>query len=213
MLLTADTQQTAPAPKKRKRSTTRRAATSAARRKTLEREDWLATARNMLIRKGIAAVKVDTIAKALKVTRGGFYWRFKGHGDLLDALLKDWRERNSSAILAALQGPGDPSERFKAMMKVFIDEVDYDPAYDKAIRDWARASRKVANALRAIDDERIEALHQLFVDAAEEEDDAFIRARVLYYHQVGYYAMDVKETRARRWELAEHYVKVLTKFS
>ncbi len=184
-----------------------------ARRATLERADWLAAARKMLIREGIGAVKVDRVARALKVSRGGFYWRFKGHADLLDALLADWRERNSGAILGALGGSGTPIERFEAGVKVWIDEVDFDPAYDKAVREWARTSKKVAKALGAVDDERIEALHQLFLDAGEDDDEAFIRARVVYYHQVGYYAMEVKESPARRRELARLYVRVLTGFS
>lgn len=185
---------------------------SGSHRPTLEREHWLAAARKTLIKEGIAAVKVDRLAKALKVTRGGFYWRFTGHKDLLESLLADWRDTNSATMLAALRGPGGPVERFQALMNVWIDEKGFDPAYDVAVREWARVSKSVARVVDMVDAERIEAFHQLFLDAGYPEDEAFIRARVVYYHQVGYYAMRVNEPRDRRHSLAELYYRVLTGF-
>jgi AcrR family transcriptional regulator len=179
----------------------------------LEREDWLAGARRLLIGQGVNAVKIDRLARELGVTRGGFYYRFKSRSDLLNALMEDWRDHNSVATLAAIKGKGAPVDRILALMKVWIEEIDYVPAYDIAMREWGRVSAKVAKLVRAVDDERIEAFHQLFVDAGYPDQEAFIRARVFYYHQVGYYAMGVEETKERRLELADLYFKVLTGFS
>lgn len=39
---------------------------------------------------------------------------------------------------------------------------------------------------------------------------ADIRARVMYYHQVGYYARGVRESRKKRRTLIPYYTKVLT---
>jgi len=179
-------------------------------RRTIERADWLAAARATLIRDGIAAVKIDRLATMLQVTRGGFYWRFKGHGDLLDSLLQDWKQTNTAHMLAALRGPGTPAERFHALIDLWIDEIDFDPAYDMAVREWGRVSPRVGKLVRKVDDERIAAFRQLFLDAGYDDDEAFIRARIAYYHQVGYYAMGVKETKARRRKLAELYFHALT---
>lgn len=180
---------------------------------TLERSDWIAAAKAMLIRDGAAAVKVERIATALNVTRGGFYWRFRDHADLLDALLKDWRDTNSTSMMAALSGPGTPVERMWALMDVWVDETGYDSSYDIAVRAWGTISKKVARVVRAVDEERIEAMHQLFVEYGYDDMEAFIRARVLYFHQVGYYAMGVKERKTKRHDLLTHYYKVLTGFT
>lgn len=179
---------------------------------TLERDDWVAAARAMLIRDGAAAVKVERVATALNVTRGGFYWRFRDHADLMDALLKDWRVTNSRTMLAAINGPGAPAERIKALMEVWVEEIGYDPAYDLAVRAWSTISKKVARVVRAVDEDRIEALHRLFLDAGYGDMEAVIRARVFYYHQVGYYAIGVKERKAKRREYLKFYYKVLTGF-
>lgn len=179
---------------------------------TLERADWVAAARAMLIRDGAAAVKVERIATSLNVTRGGFYWRFRDHADLMDAVLKDWRETNSSSMLSAINGEGTPVERIWKLMDVWVDEIGYDSAYDIAVRSWATISKKVARVVKAVDEQRIEALHQLFLDAKYSDMEAFIRARVFYYHQVGYYAIGVKEKKAKRHEYLTLYYKVLTGF-
>lgn len=179
---------------------------------TLERADWIAAAKAMLLRDGAAAVKVERIATALNVTRGGFYWRFRDHADLMDALLKDWRDTNSTTMMAALKGEGTPVERIWKLMDIWVDEIGYDPAYDIAVRSWATISKKVARVVRAVDEERIEAMHRLFLDYGYSDMEAFIRARVLYWHQLGYYAMGVKERKAKRHEYLELYFKVLTGF-
>jgi AcrR family transcriptional regulator len=175
-------------------------------------EDWIEVAKNTLIREGISAVKVDRLAKKAGVTRGGFYYRFKSRQGLLDALLEDWRTTNNKPWLDALSGPGSPADRFRAFVSLVIDERDYKSDYDTSVRGWSRVSPKVAAAVHEVDDIRIEGLRQIFLDAGYEEDEAFVRARITYFHQVGYYAMGVRESSKRRIELSELYYRVLTGF-
>jgi hypothetical protein len=97
-------------------------------------------------------------------------------------------------------------------VRLWLEERKYNPDYDAAIRAWSRVSPKVATVVHEIDDMRIDALKQLFVDAGYDDDEAFIRARITYFHQVGYYAMGVRESAKRREELSELYYRVLTGF-
>ncbi|MDT9600226.1 TetR/AcrR family transcriptional regulator [Sphingosinicella rhizophila] len=179
----------------------------------LSTEDWLDVARETLIREGVEAVKIDRLAKACGVTRGGFYWRFKSREDLLDQLLEDWRRTNTAPMLDALNAAGTPQKRFENLMGLWLEERSYRPDYDTAIRNWALKSPKVAALVREVDDIRIAALHRLFLDGGYDDAEAFIRARVTYYHQVGYYAMGVKESNRRREELRPLYYSVLTGFT
>jgi hypothetical protein len=68
----------------------------------------------------------------------------------------------------------------------------------------------VADLLREVDDTRIKLLLEIFENFGYSGLDAEMRARVTYYHQVGYYAMHVKEMRERRLELAPFYADILT---
>ena len=178
----------------------------------LSTNDWIEVAKSVLIQDGIAGVKVDRLAKKAGVTRGGFYYRFKSLQGLLDALLDHWQTNNHQPMIDALTGPGTPAERFRSVVRLWLDERDFDPDYDTAIRAWSRVSPKVADAVHRIDDKRTEALKRLFLDAGYEEDEAFVRARITYFHQVGYYAMGVRESHKRREALSELYYRVLTGF-
>ena len=188
------------------------AATAEAPEQTLSTQDWIDAARRMLIRDGIGALKIDRLARECGVTRGGFYWRFKSRGDLLAKLLDEWRNVNTQPLTEALRGPGTPAARLKRTFLLWVAEEAFDPMFDTAVRAWAATSKSVAAMVREVDDARIQALQDLFLDAADPDVEALVRARIIYFHQVGYYAMGIHEAQQRRHDLLPHYFKVLSGF-
>jgi AcrR family transcriptional regulator len=181
------------------------------RKTPLGREAWLKVAREALIRGGIRAVEIGKLARRLKVTRGGFYWFFNSRQELLDELLADWERTNTQAFKETLQDSGhNGMAEFQAVVDMWVNERGYSPAWDSAVRDWARISSKVAAAVRRADDQRIAILKQIFLDMGNPDDEAFVRARITYFHQVGYYTLGVKEERAQRLRLLPIYIRFLT---
>jgi AcrR family transcriptional regulator len=181
------------------------------RKEQIGRQGWLDAARAALIREGIAGVKVGKIARRLKVTRGGFYWFFDSHKQLLDELLLDWEQRNTEGFKSVLQESGrNGMAEFHALVDIWLNEKAYSPSWDAAVRDWARVSSKVANAVRRTDDARIGVLKQVFLDMGCEDEEAFVRARICYFHQVGYYTLGMRESREERLRLLPLYTRVLT---
>lgn len=175
------------------------------------RADWLSAARHALITGGVDAIKVERLAKALNVTRGGFYWHFRDRDDLLNALLASWEKETSALFEAALQGNHvNGMEEMVALAKMWMEEESYSSAYDAAVRDWARISRHAARAVNRVDHARIDIIKRIFLDLGYEDDEAFIRARITYFHQVGYYTLGLSETLAERRRLLPLYLKVLT---
>jgi AcrR family transcriptional regulator len=192
-------------------------AASATRKKESDRgtpldRDWIAAARAMLIEGGAAAVQINPLATRLGVTRGGFYWRFRNRQDLLDHLIADWENTNTRAFLLAIERAGTPQERYRRMVRMFIDERDFNPALDAAIRQWGSVDPSIGEKVSDADNRRIDALTRLFRDAGQDAAEAMVRARVVYFHQVGYYALGIRETRQRRRELAAIYDRILTGF-
>lgn len=171
---------------------------------------WLETARQVLIQEGVERVKVDRIARRLRVTRGGFYHHFKDRSDLLDQVLAMWEETNT---FIPVQAPPETRDQAKDVLNqinsILIDETAYDPRFDMAIRDWARTSKKAKAALDRVDAKRIEFFHQMFKAFGYEPREALIRARVCYFHQVGYYALAIRETQSQRYDYAGLYMKII----
>ena len=181
------------------------------RPRALGREAWLDAARQALIAEGTAGVEINKLAKRLGVTRGGFYWFFKSRRQLLDELLAFWAERGTELFERVLKPEHrDGLREYHALTNVWVDEKEYDPKWDGAVRDWARTSAKVFKTVQAVDQKRIAIIEKIFIDMGYRGKHAHIRARVMYYHQVGYYALGVQETRQQRLKLIPLYTEVLT---
>lgn len=181
-------------------------------RQPLGREAWLEAARRALIEEGTAGVEVNKLAKRLNVTRGGFYWFFESREQLLDALLELWAQTSIvqfERIANATAQTG--AQKFQSLVDLWINEKEYDPRWDGAVRDWARTSSKVLDTVRRVDEQRIGFIEQVFRNMGYKGKEAHVRARVTYYHQVGYYALGVRESRKQRLELLPHYIKILTR--
>lgn len=178
-------------------------------RDTPVEKDWIAAAREMLIEGGIAAVQINPLAGRLGVTRGGFYWRFRNRQDLLDQLLLDWEGSNARHFLDRLAEPGTPRERIDRLIDLWLEERQFDPRLEAAIRQWARIDEAVHARVRQVDLGRIKAIADIYLQGGFEPADAEARARVTYFHQIGYYALDLGESPQQRAEMRPHYTRVL----
>ena len=61
-------------------------------RTPLDREAWILCAIDTLAVGGLAELRVEALAKRLKVTKGSFYWHFARRKDFLIAVLQHWRD-------------------------------------------------------------------------------------------------------------------------
>ena len=67
--------------------------------------------------------------------------------------------------------------------------------------------------MKEIDGQRIDAFRRLFLDAGLSADEATVRARITYFHQIGYYTLHFNESRAERQRLRTLYYRILTSFA
>ena len=167
-------------------------------------------ARSVLIKSGVDDVKVDRLAKRMKVTRGSFYWHFQNRQALLDALLHDWKERNGQEIEEIKTRWRNSEPDFAEVIRIWLAEDPSFPQFDIAIRSWGRKAPKVLKVVQQIDVAWIALLQSLFESHGLDPDESHVRARVIYYHQVGYYALAVSESLQERTRLAPLYYQVLT---
>ena len=177
----------------------------------LGRAVWLDTVRQALIEEGTAGVEINKLAKRLGISRGGFYWFFRSRKQLLDELLAFWADTSTALFERILLRNGRNGLReYRALIDLWVNEKEYDPKWDAGIRDWARTSAVVLKVVQSVDKKRIAVLERIFLDLGYKGKEAYVRARVTYYHQVGYYALGVRETRRQRLDLLPYYAKVLT---
>lgn len=181
-----------------------------ARTPKITAETWIDTARQTLIEEGLGGVKIDRLANRLGVTRGGFYHNFKDRDELLDQLIAHWEAE--CRFLPADQ-PGsrlaDAIEWFDRAIARLIEADGYDHRFDLAVREWARSDQRAAWAVERADRERLQTLTKFFETLGYDEQKAPVRARVFYYHQIGYYAIGVRQSIAERRRVLGTYLDIL----
>ena len=179
-------------------------------RKQLQRLDWLRRALELFVNEGIDAVRITRLAHDLGVTRGSFYWHFDNRKDLIDALVDFWQRKNTPAIAAAVERADSLEQGIFGFFELCIDSERFDPQLDLAVREWARRSGAIRALVDAADSERIALLQAFLARFGYAEVDALIRARVLYFAQIGYYALEVREPLARRMQHTAAYFESFT---
>ncbi|WP_417524740.1 TetR/AcrR family transcriptional regulator [Marinovum sp.] len=171
------------------------------------REDWLNVARDILVTDGVGEVKVLAIGTRLGVSRSSFYWYFKSRKDLLTQLLDDWEARNTARIEAhCAQEAATITGAVCNFFRCFLDPAQFDQGLDFAVREWSRRDGQVRRRIDLADKARIAAVTAMFRRYGYDAYEADVRARILYFMQLGYHALDQTEPMADRMARTRGYL-------
>lgn len=148
------------------------------------RGKWIEAGLRALSVGGPDAVRVESLAKSLGVTRGGFYWHFEDRGALLQEMLDTWERMSIDEVVESVESEGgDPRTKVRrAGALSFSDEL---LPIDLAVRDWARREPAVAERLRRVDNRRMAYARSLFGALCDDEDDVEVRCMLAYSLVVG----------------------------
>jgi AcrR family transcriptional regulator len=147
------------------------------------RSAWIEAGLRALAAGGPDAVRVEVLARALGVSKGGFYGYFGNRPALLDAILDAWEQLSVDDVIERIEGEdgeraGDARSKLERLGAIAVsgeETLGIDPLeVDLAVRDWARRDKKVARRLRRVDNRRMDYMRSLFrtlcTDEAEVED-------------------------------------------
>lgn len=171
------------------------------------RDDWIRMALKILVEEGAGEVKILTLAGRMGCSRSNFYWFFKDREALLKELLAHWQAKNTAAIVERAACPATRvSQGVLNIFDCWASPDLFDARLDFAVREWARRSDVVAAEVGRADALRLDAITALFVRFGASPAHAIVRARTLYFMQIGYYALEIRETPAERMALLADYV-------
>jgi len=174
------------------------------------RNRWIEAGLRALAAGGPDAVRIEALAQALGVTKGGFYGHFPDRNALLEEMLDSWERMSTDEALERVERKGgDVRARLRlAGALTFSSEL---LPIDLAIRDWSRRDRAVAERLRRVDNRRMDYLRLLFGAICADENEAEARSMLAFSLMIGHHFMaadhgarshaDVLELAAR-WLLA-----------
>lgn len=157
-----------------------------ARTAATPREIWISEGLLALAAGGPEAVRVETLAKSLGVSKGSFYWHFADRRALLDALLDTWEQTYVDDAIARVEADGGDGRARLWDLFELAEEVSAELLpLDLAIREWARRETQVMARLTRVDNRRMDYLRSLFSDIAVGVDDAEARSLVVFCLWVG----------------------------
>jgi AcrR family transcriptional regulator len=142
-------------------------------------DDWIQAGFAILAEGGPNALRVDRLCERLGVTKGSFYWHFADLPSYRAALIEAWgglqdqdRQRFENSPNVA------PRQRLRFMMEAVMRPQQW--ALERAMRVWALTDEAVAANVRKSDSRVLRAVHQAFVDAGFDAEEAGVRSAAFF---------------------------------
>jgi AcrR family transcriptional regulator len=171
------------------------------------RSRWIEEGLLALAAGGPDAVRIESLAQVLGVTRGGFYWHFDDRRALLEEMLDTWERASTDEVLERVERKGGDA-RTKLRRAGALTFSDWLLPIDLAIRDWSRRDPAIAERLRRVDNRRMDYLRSQFGAFCPDQDDVEARSMLAFSLLIGNHFMaadhgarsraDVLELAARR---------------
>jgi AcrR family transcriptional regulator len=153
----------------------------------LDRGAWIAAATDILAEDGLAGLRVELLAKRLKVTKGSFYWHFKDRSDLLQSVLEAWKDGRIRDIVK--QTRAEPGGELDQLHHI-IDIYSASPSrrgmlIELVVREWAQRDPAAAAIVGEVDGQRLLHARQLFLALGMSAQEAASRSLLLYAYVFG----------------------------
>jgi AcrR family transcriptional regulator len=175
----------------------------------LSREAWLAQALDVLARHGNAKLRVETIAAALGVTTGSFYWHFKNRDEFLESLVRYWGTNFTDPVIEQVSSlDGDARQRLIALTDLVM-RGDY-ARFDVSVRAWAAQEPAIGPVVAETDAKRLGIVRSLLAELGFAGTELEMRARTC----IAYLSLDPSirsSSDAERFEMLERFKALITR--
>ena len=152
------------------------------------RSRWIEEGLLALAAGGPDAVRVEVLAQALGVTKGGFYGHFADRNALLGEMLDSWERMSTDEVLERVERHGGDLRAKLRLAGALTFSSELLPI-DLAIRDWSRRDHTVAERLRRVDNRRMDYLRLLFGALCPDEDQVEARSVLAFSLVIGHHFM------------------------
>ena len=147
---------------------------------------WVEEGLRVLAVGGPDAVRIEPLAQALGVTKGGFYGYFSDRHALLEEMLDTWERTVTDEVIERVEDDGgDARARLRRLFALASSLAGEGLAIELAIRDWARREEAVAKRLQRVDSRRMEFMRAMFADFCRDADDVEARCLLVFSLFIG----------------------------
>lgn len=164
------------------------------------RSEWIDEGLRALAAGGPEAVRVETLARALGVTKGGFYWQFEDREALLEEMLDVWERTVTEDVIERVESDGgDARARLRRLFAIASSPQGREVRrIDLPVRDWARRDERVAARLRRVDNRRMDYMRSLFREFCSDEEEVEARCLTAFSLFIGPHFIAADQGARRR---------------
>jgi AcrR family transcriptional regulator len=173
----------------------------------LAAKDWLDQGLKTLAQNGFTALKAEPLAKAMKVSRGSFYWHFADVGAFHAAILKHWRDVAAEQVIAGLEASAREKNPLPRLLRGAFGTR---PALENAVRTWAALDPAARAAVAAIDRRRLGYIEMLLKRSGLPRGIAHARAQILYWTYLGFALSDRPLAKAKQQAVLDELLRIAT---
>jgi AcrR family transcriptional regulator len=168
------------------------------------RSRWIDEGLRALAEGGPDAVRIEPLAQALGVTKGGFYWHFDDRRALLDEMLDEWERASVDEVIERVETEGgDARDRLRQLFELAASDRWRLLKIDLAVRDWARRDEAVAERLRRVDNRRMDYMRSQFGTFCSDDDEVEARCMVAFSIWIGNHFMAADHGARSRGEVVD----------
>ncbi len=144
---------------------------------------WVDAGLRALATGGPEAIRVEVLADALGVTKGGFYWHYPNRPAFLAEMLDVWERSVVDDVITVVDSRSE-GPRAK-LQRLFGLAAAVDLGVELAVREWGRRDEEVAARLHRIDNRRMDYLRAQFAQFCDDEDDVEARCLLAFSMFIG----------------------------
>jgi len=168
------------------------------------RSNWIDEGLSALGGGGSEAVRIEPLARALGVSKGGFYWHFDDRQSLLEEMLDAWERTGVDEVIEAVEAEdGDARSRLRRLFALASASDGELLKVELAIRGWARRDKAVAKRLQRVDNRRMNYMRSLFGAFCEDDDDVEARCLLAFSLFIGGHFVSADHGGRSRAEVLE----------
>jgi AcrR family transcriptional regulator len=176
------------------------------------RNRWIEEGLSALAAGGPDAVRIESLAHALGVSKGGFYWHFSDRKALLEEMLDTWESTWVDDVIEAVEAEDeDARSRLRQLFALAAASGGELLKIELAIRSWARREEAVAERLRQVDNRRMDYMRSLFGAICEDDDDVEARCLLVFSLFVGSHFVSTDHGGRSRAQVLELALEWLTR--
>jgi AcrR family transcriptional regulator len=176
------------------------------------RSKWIEEGLRALAAGGPEAVRIEPLARALGVSKGGFYWHFNDRQSLLEEMLDAWERTWVDEVIEAVEAGGeDARSRLRRLFALAAASGGELLKIELAIRNWARREEAVAARLWQVDNRRMDYMRSLFGAICEDDDEVETRCLLAFSLFIGSHFVNVDHGERSRADVLELALERLTR--